>query len=291
MSKNNSNIFVPSAYSVWTGPFGTALPTTLTASPNGMYEVGILSDQGIGESRNLNETKIYDMLGQLQRIIRNQEERPFTFQALEDNRVVRELRYPNSVLTTQAGTAEVETATINGTPTGGTFTLTGGIGGSGTTSAIAYNAAGSAVQTALRALPGLSTVTVAGSAGGPYTITFPAAYGDVIQLTTDYSGLTGGTSPNVAILTSTPGVASVNTRVVGSGTGSARRAWVIYVADGSKANMFTFSNAEATQTGTVATSTSGGKIFEFALQPYPDPVTGAFFTLIDNDGAQSATYA
>jgi hypothetical protein len=62
----------------------------------------------------------------------------------------------------------VQIATINGTPTGGTFTIS--YGGQ-TTSALAYNAAAATVQTAVRLLNGLSAATVTGSAGGPYTIT------------------------------------------------------------------------------------------------------------------------
>jgi hypothetical protein len=65
----------------------------------------------------------------------------------------------------------VQTVTINGTPTGGTFTLSSG----GNSASIAYNAAAATVQTAIQAWGGVyATVTVSGSAGGPYTITFPA---------------------------------------------------------------------------------------------------------------------
>ncbi|MCU1640914.1 MAG: hypothetical protein JWN03_1189 [Nocardia sp.] len=61
------------------------------------------------------------------------------------------------------------TVTIGGTPTGGTFPLT--FNGQ-TATGIAYNAAASAVQTALEALSTIGTgnVTVTGSAGGPYTV-------------------------------------------------------------------------------------------------------------------------
>lgn len=61
------------------------------------------------------------------------------------------------------------TVTIGGSPTGGTFTLT--YAGQ-TTSGIAYNAAASAVQSALEALStiGSGNATVTGSAGGPYTV-------------------------------------------------------------------------------------------------------------------------
>ncbi|MEV0247968.1 hypothetical protein AB0H76_15350 [Nocardia sp. NPDC050712] len=62
------------------------------------------------------------------------------------------------------------TVTIGGSPSGGTFTLT--FGGQ-TTSAIAYNAAASAVQSALIALSsvGSGNATVTGSNGGPYSVT------------------------------------------------------------------------------------------------------------------------
>ena len=65
------------------------------------------------------------------------------------------------------------TVTIGGSPTGGTFTLT--FGGQ-TTTGIAYNAAASAVQSALVALSSVGTgnATVSGSAGGPYTVVIQA---------------------------------------------------------------------------------------------------------------------
>lgn len=102
----------------------------------------------------------------------------------------------------QAGTTW--TVTVNGSPTGGTFTLT--IGGY-TTSAIAYNASAATVQTAIRALGtgtgnpfgadvAVTNATVGGgySAGfNPYTITLNVG----APVYADGSGLTGGTSPSV----------------------------------------------------------------------------------------------
>jgi hypothetical protein len=102
------------------------------------------------------------------------------------------------------GTSEVQTVTITGAPTGGTFTLT--FTGE-ETDTIAFNAAATTVQTALNALPNLDGVTVSGGAGGPYTVTFPASMGNVDQMTGDGTGLTGGTAPAVAVATTTPGVA------------------------------------------------------------------------------------
>jgi hypothetical protein len=85
--------------------------------------------------------------------------------------------------------------TIVGTPTGGTFVLSSG--GNSTTQA--YNAAAATIQTAVQAWGGIyATVTVAGSAGGPYTITFPAitsgVAGAAAPFTVDQRLLTGGTA-------------------------------------------------------------------------------------------------
>lgn len=108
-----------------------------------------------------------------------------------------------------AGTSEVQTVTITGGPTGGTFTLTFG---AATTAAIAYNAAASAVQSALEALSTIGAGNVACS-GGPLpgtavSVTFAGSLArqDVAQMTATGS-LTGGTTPAVAIATSTAGSA------------------------------------------------------------------------------------
>ncbi len=92
-----------------------------------------------------------------------------------------------------------QTVTL-GTQSSGTFTLT--YKGQ-TTATIVYNAASGAVQTALQALStiGAGNATVAGSAGGPYTVTFAGA------LATDTTVLTGSgaalTTPANFIITQT----------------------------------------------------------------------------------------
>lgn len=107
-------------------------------------------------------------------------------------------------------TDEVQTVTVNGAPTGGTFTLTfsGQI-----TAAITYNATAAAVQSALAALSnvGAGNVAVTGNAGGPYTVKFVGtlANTDVAQMTHTDS-LTGGSSPAVAIATTTAGGADAS---------------------------------------------------------------------------------
>ncbi|QKW31526.1 hypothetical protein HUT11_35785 (plasmid) [Streptomyces seoulensis] len=107
-----------------------------------------------------------------------------------------------------AGTDEVQTITITGTPTGGTFALTFN---SQTTSAIAYNANAAAVQAALEALSNIAPgdITCAGGAlpGTPVTVNFGGGVYDgtnVPQMTASGS-FTGGTSPAVTVTTTTPG--------------------------------------------------------------------------------------
>lgn len=103
---------------------------------------------------------------------------------------------------------EMQTVTITGGPTGGTFTLTWD---GETTAAIAYNAAASAVQTALEALSNVNAgdVTCAGGAlpGTPVTVTFAGRYAgkNVPQMTAASGSLTGGTTPTVTVSTTTAG--------------------------------------------------------------------------------------
>lgn len=106
----------------------------------------------------------------------------------------------NTAVVVQAEHDEVQTVTITGAPTGGTFTLTFG---ANTTSNIAYNASASTVQTALQALAsiGSGNATVTGSTGGPWTVEFTGSLGNASQslITGNGGSLTGGSSPNVSI--------------------------------------------------------------------------------------------
>lgn len=111
----------------------------------------------------------------------------------------------------RAAVQEVQTVTITGTPTGGTFTLT--YAGQ-TTAGIAFDAAAAAVLAALEALSNIAPgdVVVGGGPGPgtPYTVTFAATLGNVAQMTASGAGLTGGVSPAVAVTTTTPGVSALN---------------------------------------------------------------------------------
>jgi hypothetical protein len=109
-----------------------------------------------------------------------------------------------------------QTVTVNGVPTGGTFTLSSG----GNTYTSAYNATGATIQTAVQAWGGIySAVTVGGAAGGPYTIAFPAVGSNVTaaaaQFVANGKGLTGGTNPSVTVVAT--GAGGVDTLLRGVG--------------------------------------------------------------------------
>lgn len=112
-----------------------------------------------------------------------------------------------SLVPTTGVTNEVQTGTITGTPTGGTFKLT--FAGAQTAS-IAFDATGAQVAAALNLLPNLGSGAVAGSggSGGPFVITFSGsavAGTDVPLITMSVNGFTGGSSPSLAFVETTKG--------------------------------------------------------------------------------------
>jgi hypothetical protein len=125
--------------------------------------------------------------------------RDYDFRNVQDRSLVDTYIGTNTVAD---GANEAQTVTITGAPTGGTFTLT--YSGQ-TTAAIAYNASALVVQQRLVALSNVEEggVSVTGSNGGPYTVTFTSGQ-DVAQMTAT-SSLTGGTTPSVTIATATAG--------------------------------------------------------------------------------------
>lgn len=111
-------------------------------------------------------------------------------------------------ITCNTAADEVQTLSVTGVPTGGTFTLT--FQGQ-TTAAIAFNATAAAVKTALDALSNLEVGDTT-TAGGPLgtaavTITFGGRYagGNVAKISTDGTALTGGTDPEAVITVTTEG--------------------------------------------------------------------------------------
>lgn len=127
-------------------------------------------------------------------------------------------------------TNEVQTITITGTPAGGTFTLT--YSGQ-TTTPLNHNSTAATVDAALEALSNIGTngVTVTGGPGPstPWIVTFTGALGgrNVNQMTAT-SSLTGGTTPAIAVTTTTPGAGLV-------------RNWSPFAADGTiRSDLFAF---------------------------------------------------
>jgi hypothetical protein len=121
--------------------------------------------------------------------------------------------------TAAGGTNEVQTITITGTPTGGSFTISftnPSTGGVETTAAIAYNATAAAVQAALIALDAFDAGDVIATGGAlPGTavaVTFGGRYAarDVTVLSTTDS-LTGGTTPASSVAETTKGVIAAGT--------------------------------------------------------------------------------
>lgn len=110
----------------------------------------------------------------------------------------------SSLTAGRGGVDEVQSVTITGSPTGGTFTLSAG---DRTTVAIAFNAAVATVEDALETILGEGDVRVTGSTGGPWAVHFINDRGARATdlLVKNSAGLTGGTSPNVVVARTTVG--------------------------------------------------------------------------------------
>ena len=114
--------------------------------------------------------------------------------------------------TVNAEVAEVQTIAMSGTPTGGTYTISYNDGvNTSTTTALAFDAASTVVQAALRLLPGLQKITIVQSGTIPdftHTITMTAAPGALAATSppqfTSTDGTSGGTH-TITHGTSTPG--------------------------------------------------------------------------------------
>jgi hypothetical protein len=101
------------------------------------------------------------------------------------------------------GVDAVQQVNVTGSPTGGTFTLSGVVPAAWTTAPIAWNATAAqvaaAVQAAIVAVSGGALTTVAGSGGplpgSPVNLTFGGTLGlmPVTTITANVAGLTGGT--------------------------------------------------------------------------------------------------
>lgn len=111
----------------------------------------------------------------------------------------------NTALTSGSYVPDVQTLTTSGVPTGGTFMLSFL---SVQSTPIVYNAAASAVQTALNALPGIATAGGVVCSGGPLPTAVVVTFNQngIQPLILAQSSLTGGTTPLASVAHTTPGV-------------------------------------------------------------------------------------
>lgn len=120
-------------------------------------------------------------------------------------------KVPLGMLNWPGNANELQTVTVTGAPTGGSFTVS--FGGQ-TTAPIAWNANAAAVLTALQALNtiGVGNIATGGGAlpGTPVTVTFQNQLANNDQpLMTALGSFTGGTAPAVAVTETTKGVNGV----------------------------------------------------------------------------------
>lgn len=254
-------------------PYGTALPSGMDTLTAPYVDLGAISTAGIVE--NLAETRTsYKRWGSISTFKTQitDEQKTFDVSFLENNANVLGLFYKVATPTPSgAGVSEVQSVTITGAPTGGTFVL---VFDDVATTDLAYNATPATVQSALQALPGIGAgnVTVTGSAGGPYTVTFAGSLAnqDVTQITAT-GDFTGGTSPAVTVTTTTPGSAGSILSVVDDTTGDTDlRVFVFDILDGSNHLRYSCPKAEVTARKNVTNATGTLREHGVTITAYPD---------------------
>jgi hypothetical protein len=258
-------------------PAGTAAPTDLSALSAPWVDLGALSTAGLVETAGETRTqfKRWGSIVPFKSVITDQS-KTFDINCLERNPNVLSLFYKVATPSPSgAGTSEVQSVTITGVPTGGTFVLTFG---DVATTDLPYNATAAAVQAALQALPGIGAgnVTVTGSAGGPYTVTFAGALAgqNVAQLSAT-GDFIGGTVPNVTVATTTPGVAGALLTVNDDTTGAIDlRAFVFDVIAGGVHDRFYCGKAEVTARKNPTYTTAALTEYGMTITAYPSDSTG-----------------
>lgn len=259
-------------------PNGTGDPgaptTTPTAPSSPWYDFGSVTTDGLVEnpSQSRQEFKRWGAISPFAAVITDQKHE-FNVKFLESNANVLGLYYRTGTTPTPTGTSanEVQTVTITGAPTGGTFVLD--FLGQPTTD-LAYNASTSAVQTALQALStiGSGNVTVAGTAGSSYVITFTGAMAaaNVAQIVAVHN-FTGGTSPAISVATTTAGAAGSLLTVTDDTTGVRDiRAFCFDLIQGTNHLRFYVPQGEVTATGNVTYKTDSLIEYDVTITAYPN---------------------
>lgn len=104
MAGDNDNPRIWAGADVYVAPLGTTLPTNTTTALNAGFEaLGLLSDEGMTESRNEEQTDHYSWGGNKVRTSRRKFDKRYTVTALEDTPVVFELVNPGSSAVTAGG--------------------------------------------------------------------------------------------------------------------------------------------------------------------------------------------
>jgi hypothetical protein len=233
-------------------PTTTADPMTGDMTPlvAPWVDLGAISVAGITENlaESRTEFKRWGNITTFKTVVTDQKH-TFDVSFLESNANVLSTFYkvPGGVTPTGTATNEVQTLTITGAPTGGSFSLT--FNGA-TTPALAYNAAPAAVQTALQALStiGAGNATVTGTAGVSYVVTFAGTLanqnvGSLVPVGT----FTGGTSPAITVATTTGGATGSLLSLTDDTTGALDvRSWVFDMLAGTNHIRFYVPRGEIT---------------------------------------------
>lgn len=274
---------------VYVAPKGTALPIIPTATPAAgldpaFKDTGWLTDTGLGEVFATNTNVRRAINGTVIKTIRTTADTSFTFECYERNAITIGLIRPGSAPLTAGDTAEVQTITITGAPTGGTFKST--VQGIGSITPV-YNITTAALATALSALVGFA-VTVTGTPGSSYVVTFAPQEGNIAQMTVDGSGLTGGTTPTASVATGTPGTSGVTTTPVKAYLGSDERSFVLKEDFGVWQRVVAVPRGEAFVTANVQDKPGDLAVVQFRIDCYPDS-SGVKYIDITNNPAEAVS--
>lgn len=284
----NAHAYGDITQAISTAPLGATAPTAPlpTTLPANWSDLGWISDGGVTESKTFQETKKYAWQGgSIIRNLRSQFENPFQFQALEENAVTLGLLRPGKTITPTAGTAEVQTVTLTGTGTAGTWSIT--LPAYGTASGLAYNISTAALITALNAAFGMTGIAVTGTPGTSYVVTFPAIYGNV-GLMTFVNSITGVT--NIAAVETTPGVSTTYSQGVSGAISRNLRQFSIDLVDGVVRHRYYIPLGEVVSSGDIVYQANDLTVYEFTLTPYPD-ANGNFYYDLTNNPVMATAFA
>ena len=250
-------------------------PTTSPTGPSSPYvDLGAISTDGLVEnpSQSRTEFKRWGSISPFAAILTDVK-KEFQVKFLENNPNVLGLAYRAGAALTPSGTSvnEVQTITISGSPTGGTFVLD--FGGQPTTD-LPYNASTAAVQSALQALStiGSGNATVTGTAGSSYVVTFTGALAasNVAQINA-VGNFTGGTSPTISVATTTGGSAG-NLLTVTDDTVGVRdvRSFCFDLIQGSNHLRFWIPTGEITAQGNITYKYDNLIEYDVTITAYPN---------------------